>query len=59
MKFTDEDIKRITDILFNVYSLAKKKKLSNVPNTFKKFLIKHINDNLCPRNCLDYASLYV
>lgn len=59
MKFTDEDMKRITDILFNVYSLAKKKKLSNVPNTFKKFLIKHINDNHCPRNCLDYASLYV
>jgi len=54
MKFTDDDIKKITDILFNVYSLAKKKNLPNVPKTFKKFLIEHINDNLCPRKCLDY-----
>ena len=40
MKFTDDDIKHITRILFNVYSLAKKKKLQNVPNTFEEFIIK-------------------
>lgn len=58
MKFTDDDIKQITNILFNVYSLAKKKKLSNVPDTFKEFIIQNVNENLCPEKCIDYLSLY-
>lgn len=58
MKFTDKDIKRITDILFNIYSLAKKKKVSNVPDTFKDFINQNITNGLCPLKCSDYISSY-
>jgi hypothetical protein len=56
MKFTDDDIKHITKILFNVYSLAKKKKLKNVPNTFEEFIFRNINDGLCPKECKTYIN---
>ena len=58
MKFTEKDIKRITDILFNIYSLAKKKKVSNIPDTFKDFINQNITSGLCPLKCSDYISLY-
>jgi len=48
MKFTDDDIKQITKILFNLYSFAKKKKLQNVPKTFEEFILENINDGRCP-----------
>lgn len=56
MKFTDDDIKQITKILFNVYSLAKKKKLQNVPDTFEEFIIENINNGLCPEKCRNYIN---
>lgn len=56
MKFTDDDIKQITKILFNVYSLAKKKKLQNVPDTFEEFIIENVNNGLCPEKCRNYIN---
>jgi hypothetical protein len=56
MKFADDDIKQITKILLNVYSLAKKKKLQTVPNTFKEFIIENINNGLCPEKCINYVN---
>ena len=56
MKFTDDDIKHITKVLFNLYSFAKKKKLQNVPKTFEEFLNKTINDGLCPKACKNYVN---
>ena len=56
MKFADDDIKQITKILLNVYSLAKKKKLQNVPNTFEEFIIENINNGLCPEKCINYVN---
>ena len=58
MKFTDDDIKHITKILFNVYSLAKKKKLQNIPNTFEEFIIENVNDGRCPSKCKNYANQF-
>ena len=58
MKFTDDDIKQITKILFNIYSFAKKKKLQNVPNTFEEFIIENINDGRCPLKCKTYTNLF-
>ena len=57
MKFTDDDIKHITKVLFNLYSFAKKKKLQNVPNTFEEFILRNINDGLCPKECKTYINL--
>lgn len=56
MKFTNDDIKHITTVLFNLYSFAKKKKLQNVPKTFEEFLNKNINDELCPKDCKKYVT---
>ena len=58
MKFTNDDIRQITKILFNVYSLAKKKKLQNVPKTFEEFILKNINEGRCPSKCKTYANQF-
>lgn len=58
MKFTDDDIKHITKILFNLYSFAKKKKLQNVPKTFEEFILENINDGRCPSKCKNYTNLF-
>ena len=58
MKFNSKDIKYITQVLYNLYSLAKKKKLKNIPVSFEEFIIHNIDDKLCPPKCLEYASDY-
>jgi hypothetical protein len=58
MKFTDDNMKHITQVMFNLYSLAKKKKLANVPGTFKEFMVQNINDKLCPSECINYVTRY-
>ena len=59
MLFTIKDIEYITKVLYNVYSLAKKKKLQNVPNTFEKFINQNIDDGLCPDKCINYIDKYI
>ena len=56
MKFTTVDLKHIAQVLFNIYTLSKKKKLTNVPDTFEEFIIQNIHDGLCPPSCMDHIN---
>ena len=57
MIFTDKDIQYITKVLYNVYSLARKKKLQNVPDTFEMFIKQNVEEGLCPDKCIAYINI--
>jgi hypothetical protein len=52
-KTSNDDIqfKYIVECLHSVYNLAIKKKLNNIPTTFKEFINIQIDKNLCPKQC--------
>lgn len=59
MIFTDKDIQYITKVLYNVYSLARKKKLRNVPDTFEMFIKQNVEEGLCPDKCIAYTNIQI
>ena len=58
MKFDNKNIEQLTIILHNIYTLAVKKKLKNVPETFKEFVLQNIKSGRCPSKCLHYSESF-